>query len=107
MSDINNNVNILKSNIAFKNPVLYFYQRYLYAVGGQDGVSCLNIVERYDSKANSWSRVTPMSCRRLGKSIIHMKNLHPLTFLYTLFFIFIMSLVVLIIASLTCLEFSW
>lgn len=23
---------------------------YLYAVGGQDGVSCLNIVERYQSK---------------------------------------------------------
>lgn len=43
-----------------------FYLSFLYAVGGQDGVSCLNIVERYDSKANSWARVTPMSCRRLG-----------------------------------------
>ena len=41
--------------------------RYMYAVGGQDGVSCLNIVERYDSKNNTWNRIAPMSSRRLGK----------------------------------------
>ena len=41
----------------------------MYAVGGQDGVSCLNIVEKYDSGANQWSRVAPMSTRRLGVAV--------------------------------------
>lgn len=30
---------------------------FLYAVGGQDGVQCLNHVERYDPKENKWSKV--------------------------------------------------
>ncbi|KAI1236499.1 hypothetical protein IHE44_0014749 [Lamprotornis superbus] len=42
---------------------------YLYAVGGQDGVSCLNIVERYDPKENKWTRVASMSTRRLGVAV--------------------------------------
>lgn len=29
----------------------------LYAVGGQDGVQCLNHVERYDPKDNRWTKV--------------------------------------------------
>ena len=29
---------------------------YLYAVGGQDGVSCLNHVERYDPEENKWTK---------------------------------------------------
>ena len=41
----------------------------MYAVGGQDGVSCLNIVEKYDSTMNQWSRVSPMSTRRLGVAV--------------------------------------
>lgn len=56
----------------------------LYAVGGQDGVSCLNIVERfvflansltrlslysYDARQNTWQKVAPMSTRRLGVSV--------------------------------------
>lgn len=41
----------------------------MYAVGGQDGVSCLNIVEKYDSSANQWSRIAPMSTRRLGVAV--------------------------------------
>lgn len=30
---------------------------FLYAVGGQDGVQCLNHVERYDPKENKWAKV--------------------------------------------------
>ena len=45
------------------------FHRFMYAVGGQDGVSCLNIVEKYDSVANHWSRVAPMSTRRLGVAV--------------------------------------
>lgn len=29
----------------------------LYAVGGQDGVQCLNHVERYEPKDNRWTKV--------------------------------------------------
>ncbi|EFX63231.1 hypothetical protein DAPPUDRAFT_53673 [Daphnia pulex] len=32
---------------------------------GQDGVSCLNYVERYDPKENKWSKVASMNTRRL------------------------------------------
>jgi kelch-like protein 20 len=42
---------------------------YLYAVGGQDGVSCLNYVERYDPKENKWSKVASMNTRRLGVAV--------------------------------------
>lgn len=31
---------------------------FLYAVGGQDGVQCLNHVERYDPKENKWAKVS-------------------------------------------------
>ena len=46
-----------------------FFSSHMYAVGGQDGVSCLNIVERYDPKENRWTRVAPMSTRRLGVAV--------------------------------------
>lgn len=36
----------------------------LYAVGGHDGWSYLNTVERYDPVARSWSYVTPMLAQR-------------------------------------------
>jgi kelch-like protein 20 len=42
---------------------------FLYAVGGQDGVQCLNHVERYDPKENKWSKVAPMTTRRLGVAV--------------------------------------
>ena len=41
----------------------------MYAVGGQDGVSCLNIVEKYDPRENRWARVASMSTRRLGVGV--------------------------------------
>lgn len=41
----------------------------LYAVGGQDGVQCLNHVERYDPKENKWTKVAPMTTRRLGVAV--------------------------------------
>lgn len=43
--------------------------RYMYAVGGQDGVSCLYIVEKYDPQENRWYRVASMSSRRLGVGV--------------------------------------
>ena len=46
----------------------------MYAVGGQDGVSCLNIVERYDPKENRWTRVASMSTRRLGVAVAVLNN---------------------------------
>ena len=41
----------------------------MYAVGGQDGVSCLYIVEKYDPQENRWYRVASMSSRRLGVGV--------------------------------------
>ena len=49
--------------------IFHLHFRHMYAVGGQDGVSCLNIVERYDPKENRWSKVAPMSTRRLGVAV--------------------------------------
>ncbi len=43
---------------------------FLYAVGGQDGVSCLNIVDKYDPVGNKWSRVASMSTKRLGVAVV-------------------------------------
>ena len=48
--------------------MLIFF-RFMYAVGGQDGVSCLNIVEKYDPRENRWTRVASMSTRRLGVGV--------------------------------------
>lgn len=43
--------------------------RYIYAIGGQDGIQCLNQVERYDPKENRWTKVAPMNTRRLGVAV--------------------------------------
>jgi len=37
---------------------------YLYAIGGSDGQTPWNLVERYDPKENRWSDVASMSTRR-------------------------------------------
>ncbi|VDM83075.1 unnamed protein product, partial [Strongylus vulgaris] len=42
---------------------------FLYAVGGQDGINCLDVVERYDARRNEWTCVAPMGTRRLGVSV--------------------------------------
>lgn len=39
-------------------------QGYLYAVGGSDGQTPWNSVERYEPTTNRWSTVAPMSTRR-------------------------------------------
>lgn len=36
----------------------------LYVAGGNDGTSCLNSVERFNPKANTWEGVAPMNIRR-------------------------------------------
>lgn len=36
----------------------------LYVAGGNDGTSCLNSVERYNPKTNTWEGVAPMNIRR-------------------------------------------
>lgn len=56
---------------------------YLYAVGGQDGVSCLNIVERYLSKPphcyvccfRSEIKLTNVNVEPLASSVYYV--LHP------------------------------
>lgn len=38
--------------------------QFQYAIGGSDGQTPLNTVERYDPRQNKWSLVAPMSTRR-------------------------------------------
>lgn len=49
----------------------------LYALGGNDGSSSLNTVEKYDSQANKWSIVIPMVTRRssVGGAVLECLNL--------------------------------
>lgn len=49
--------------------------RPLYAVGGHDGWSYLNTVERYDPDLRQWSFVSPMSTSRstLGVAVLNNK----------------------------------
>lgn len=42
---------------------------YLYAVGGYDGVSQLNSVERYDVERDTWEYVASMNSRRSALSV--------------------------------------
>lgn len=51
------------------NAFVIFSENFLYAVGGQDGVQCLNHVERYDPKDNKWAKVAAMTTRRLGVAV--------------------------------------
>jgi N-acetylneuraminic acid mutarotase len=37
---------------------------YLYAIGGYDGTTSLNTVERYNPKTNKWMLIAPMAVRR-------------------------------------------
>jgi kelch-like protein 20 len=37
---------------------------FLYAIGGSDGQTPLNTVERFDPRSNKWTIVAPMSTRR-------------------------------------------
>ncbi|KAK6035827.1 kelch repeat protein [Cooperia oncophora] len=45
---------------------------YLYAIGGHDGKSSVNTVERFDPRTGRWEFVRPMStCRRyLGSAVL-------------------------------------
>lgn len=47
----------------------------LYAVGGHDGWSYLNTVERWDPQARQWSYVAPMSSHRstVGVAVLNGK----------------------------------
>jgi kelch-like protein 20 len=47
---------------------------HLYAVGGQDGVSCLSIVDKYDPLSNKWTRVASMNSKRLGVAVVVLGN---------------------------------
>ncbi len=38
-------------------------------VGGQDGISCLNIVEKYEPQSNRWTKCAPMATNRLGVAL--------------------------------------
>lgn len=49
----------------------------LYALGGNDGSSSLNSVEKYDPKLNKWTIVSSMVTRRssVGASVLECFNL--------------------------------
>uniref|UniRef100_A0A672G8Z1 Kelch-like family member 17 n=1 Tax=Salarias fasciatus TaxID=181472 RepID=A0A672G8Z1_SALFA len=42
----------------------------LYVAGGNDGTSCLNSVERFNPKTNTWEGVSPMNIRRSGPTSV-------------------------------------
>lgn len=50
---------------------------FLYALGGNDGSSSLNSVEKYDPKMNKWTIVSSMVTRRssVGASVLECFNL--------------------------------
>lgn len=50
---------------------------YLYALGGNDGSSSLNSVEKYDPQLNKWSIVNSMATRRssIGAAVLECFNL--------------------------------
>jgi kelch-like protein 17 (actinfilin) len=50
---------------------------FLFALGGNDGSSSLNSVERYDPESNKWAIVTSMLTRRssIGASVLECFNL--------------------------------
>lgn len=50
-----NALDFVANIIAFERLRIFFSSSRI--VGGQDGVQCLNHVERYDPKENKWSKV--------------------------------------------------
>lgn len=50
---------------------------YLYALGGNDGSSSLNSVEKYDPQLNKWTIVNSMATRRssIGAAVLECFNL--------------------------------
>lgn len=50
---------------------------HIYALGGNDGSSSLNSVEKYDPKANKWAVVSSMSIRRssVGGAVLDCINI--------------------------------
>jgi len=50
---------------------------FLFALGGNDGSSSLNSVERHDPESNKWAIVTSMLTRRssIGASVLECFNL--------------------------------
>ena len=63
----------MSNNFNFRKTESYeiydYFCRYLYAIGGQDGGSCLDLVERYDPVQNRWERKASMKTRRLGVGV--------------------------------------
>lgn len=45
----------------------------LYAVGGYDGQTYLNIVEAYDPQTNEWTQVAPLCLGRAGACVVTVK----------------------------------
>ncbi|CAF4534512.1 unnamed protein product, partial [Rotaria magnacalcarata] len=41
----------------------------LYVVGGHDGISCLNLVEKYDPSVQQWIRVASMKTKRFDVAV--------------------------------------
>lgn len=43
---------------------IFFFLGYVYALGGHDGLSIFDSVERYDPNTNTWTEATPMLTKR-------------------------------------------
>lgn len=52
----------------------------LYAIGGNDGSSSLNTVERYEPQLNKWTLICPMMLRRssVGAAALQCPNLESI-----------------------------
>ena len=54
----------------------------MYAVGGHDGWSYLNTVERWDPQAKQWSFVAPLSTARSTAGVAVLGNKYVLSFFF-------------------------
>ena len=51
------------------------FQRYLYAVGGNDGAASLDSCERYDPHLNKWTVMANMIKRRAGAGCAELEGI--------------------------------
>lgn len=55
---------------------------FVYALGGHDGLSIFDSVERYDPKSNTWTKVTPMLNRRCRLGVATLNGMNIIVILF-------------------------
>ena len=53
---------------------IFHLQRYLYAIGGNDGATSLDSCERYDPHLNKWTMMASMNKRRAGAGVAELNG---------------------------------